>query len=73
MFNESMLSFRKFCLVSKTLPPELHLKLCDIKANAGKYFLNPRASIEVCLITIFIFNTVLICCLFNAFNIMAVY
>jgi hypothetical protein len=37
MFNESMLSFRKFCLVSKTLPPELHLKLCDIKANAGKY------------------------------------
>jgi len=37
MFNESLISFRKFCLVSKALPPELHLKFCDISAKAGKY------------------------------------
>ena len=37
MFNESMINFRKFCLISKALPPELHLKFFDIHAKAGKY------------------------------------
>ena len=35
MFSESMISFRKFCLVSNSLPTELHLKFVDIAAKAG--------------------------------------
>jgi hypothetical protein len=37
MFYDSMINFRKFCLISKALPPELHLKFFDIQSKAGKY------------------------------------
>lgn len=36
MFNDVLLSFRRFCLQSKSLPPDLHIKLSDIIKNAGK-------------------------------------
>ena len=36
MFGDSLLSFRKFCMLSKTLPVDLHIKLYDISKNAGK-------------------------------------
>ena len=42
MFNDSLLSFRRFCLQSKTLPADLHIKMCDIAKNAG----NNKAKIK---------------------------
>jgi ATP-dependent RNA helicase SUPV3L1/SUV3 len=35
MFSDSILSFRKFCLKSQSLPPELHIKLSDIIRKAA--------------------------------------
>ena len=37
MFLDSMINFRKFCLISKALPVELHLKFFDIQSKASKY------------------------------------
>ena len=36
MFQEAVLSFRQFCLQSKQLPVDLHIKLSDIIKNAGR-------------------------------------
>lgn len=37
MFNDVLLSFRRYCLQSKTLPPDLHIKLSDIILKAAKH------------------------------------
>lgn len=36
MFSEAVLSFRQYCLQSKSLPVDLHIKLSDVINNAGK-------------------------------------
>ena len=38
MFGEAIISFRQFCLASKTLPVDLHIKLCDIARDSGMLF-----------------------------------
>jgi hypothetical protein len=35
MVNESILSFRKFCMQSTILPADLHIKLSDIAKGFG--------------------------------------
>lgn len=40
MFNESILSFRKFCMQSTILPADLHIKLSDIAKGFGMSYLN---------------------------------
>ncbi|RNA39537.1 ATP-dependent RNA helicase mitochondrial, partial [Brachionus plicatilis] len=37
MFSDVLLSFRRFCLQSKALPPDLHIKLSDIIQKAAKH------------------------------------
>ena len=38
MFGEAIISFRQFCLDSKTLPVDLHIKICDIAKDSGLLF-----------------------------------
>jgi hypothetical protein len=35
MFNDTILSFRQYCLNSTLLPADLHIKLSDITSKAG--------------------------------------
>lgn len=35
LFTKAFVSFRRYCFKSKSLPPELHIKFCDIIGNHG--------------------------------------
>lgn len=37
MCSEVLFSFRQYCILSKPLPVEIHLKLYDITNGAGKF------------------------------------